>query len=417
MKFNYQSKEWTRAAYLSPDDVAIVAAKGTGKTYTCSQWCFRMAMKFPGSRGLITMNTRQQVRDIFNQDLKPVFDMVPYTLNKTEGDVSFFNGSIIHLRSAEPEAAKKVESVTYDWWWGDECSFYAPDVMRLFYSRIRTGMRRKRITSMPDDPDAFLYQFIEHAGITLFELSLYDNPNSDFADGYAEQLKMVYQGEQLKRYLHGLRTSLSGTGLFYLTTDHLKTTPINPADDIHLVWDFNVEYRAVSAWQQTGKIEPGYPTVNCVKSWQMREPTVALDAEQLCNELETHKGLIYLNGDASGDNRTAQATGSMWKSIRDVFERRYPGRIRYVVKASNPPIKDTIQCANWALNSNLIAISEPAKKLYNSVVSTKADKYGEIDKSQDYKDGGARSHEMDTFRYAVWYFYGRHYSKKTFFIV
>jgi hypothetical protein len=415
MKFSYKRREWTRRAYLAANDVAIIAAKGTGKTFTCANWVFRMAMKFPGSRGLITMNSRQQVRDIFEQDLKPLFDTVPYTMNKSEGDISFFNGSLIHLRSAE--AADKVESVTYDWWWGDECSFYAPDTLRLFYSRTRTGPKRKRITSMPDDPDAYIYQFIETAGIETYELALKDNPNEEWASNYSKDLELIYQGEQLKRYRDGLRTSLSGQGLFYANSTHMADAPIRPAEDLLLVWDFNVEYRAVSAWQVQGKIDPGYPTVNAVKSWQMTEPTVALDAEKLCAELAGHTGLIYLHGDASGDNRTAQATGSMWLSIRQVFDKHFPNRIRYVVPNSNPPIKDTIQCANWALNSGLLHISTPARKLFNSVVSTKADKHGEIDKSSDYKDGGARSHEMDTFRYAVWYYFAKFYTKKSFYIV
>jgi predicted GNAT family acetyltransferase len=121
------------------------------------------------------------------------------------------------------------------------------------------------------------------------------------------------------------------------------------------------------------------------------------------------KGNVYLLGDASGQNRTAQTTDSMWKTVKEVFISHFGGRIRYLVPASNPSVKDTIQCVNWALRSNLVRFAEKERNVYMSMQSARADKYGEIDKANDYKPTGIKSHETDTARYALWHFYSKHY--------
>ena len=41
--------------------------------------------------------------------------------------------------------------------------------------------------------------------------------------------------------------------------------------------------------------------------------------------------------------------------------------------------------------------------------AAKADKYGDIDKKDDYKDGTVKSHDADTARYALWHYYQRDY--------
>jgi hypothetical protein len=189
---------------------------------------------------------------------------------------------------------------------------------------------------------------------------------------------------------------------------------INPSDELMLSWDFNVEYRAVSAWQVVGRHPEGYPIVACVQSWRMKGATVYEDAVELSESLKrTHRNRILLNGDASGKNRTAQATDSMWKTVKEIFEKTF-GNVTYIVPNSNPPVKDTIQCLNWALRLGLIQFNENERNVYNSLQAIKADKYGEIDKSIDYREGtSARTHDGDTARYAVWHYFKYDYPGAT----
>src|SRR5690606_947074 len=141
------------------------------------------------------------------------------------------------------------------------------------------------------------------------------------------------------------------------------------------------------------------PIYGCVRSWQMKQATVYEDAETLCRELSDHSANVVLIGDASGANRTALTTASMWTAVREVFYAKFGAQLRYLVPDSNPPVKDTIQCMNWALRNNLIQFDPSERNVFLSLAAAKLDKYGDIDKSSDHKASGAKSHETDTARY------------------
>lgn len=422
--------EFTLSKYqdhlINGDDrmVAIIAGKGSGKTWAATRYVMREVTQQRG-QGLVMFNTIQQARDIFFQDFEPLLRELnwPYSFNQQTMILHLFD-SIIHFRSAEPSALERIESVQYHWGWADEASFYSPKALETFVSRIRKGGKRIRITSMPAEPDAFMYDFIEtlvgKLGGKMYELGLMDNPDKDFVDSYRAILESTYSGAQLERFLYGKRVSLSGTGIFATDTSQKSDEVQWMRDrDVMLSWDFNVEFRAVSAWQQIGVAADGNQVIGCVKSWKLTNPTVFEDAIQLVDELRNHKALIYLHGDASGENRSAQATGSMWKTIRDYFNENLDN-IRYIVPKSNPPVKDTIQCVNWALRQGLVLFNANEKDVFNSLSACKADKYGEIDKSMDYTEtSSVRSHHADTARYAIFHYYKHIYpgNRGGFFVV
>ena len=404
--------------------VAIVAAKGLGKTFSGARFVANQIATQPKSQGIIMMNSRQQAEDIFVQNIQPMLEELnwPYDFNGQKLNLKVF-GSVIHIRSADPEAVKKIESIEYSWGWADEASYFPSETLRTFVSRIRKGNAIVRVTSMPDEPDAYIYEFlenlIEQEGGKLYELGLEDNPDKEFRERYTRFLKTIYSGAQLDRFLHAKRVSLSGEGLFCVESNMRGDYPYNPDDEMLISWDFNVEYRAVSAWQQIGFNEEGLPKIACVMSWKLKNATVYEDAEWLGEWLKGHRNVILVHGDASGESRTAQATDSMWKTIRDTFDRKKLN-YHYIVPKSNPLVKDTIQCLNWALRSGLVFFDEAEKGVYMSLQAMKADKYGEIDKSIDYKaDSTVRSHPADTARYAGHHYYQHLYpgNQGGFFVV
>lgn len=408
--------------FIMSDDrvVSIIGAKGSSKTWSGARFVARMVAQHASegtpAQGLVMLNSRQQVLDIFEQDIRPLFDELgwEYSMNQQSLNIKIFN-SIIHLRSADPDAVKKIESVAYHWGWADEASYYPPETLKTFISRIRKGYALVRVTSMPDEPDAFMYSFLENYEGTMYEIALRDNPDRAFRERYEKFLRATYSGAQLERFLSGKRVSLEGEGIFAVE-GHMRrdSDGIDFKKDLVLSWDFNVEYRAVSAWQQTGINERGETEVECVDSWQLSNATVHEDAEWISSWLaDRHKAIVYLQGDASGNSRTAQATDSMWKTIRDAF-RKNNVNFRYLVPKSNPRVKDTIQCVNWALRSGLVTFNKAERNTFMSLQACRADKYGEIDKSIDYNSkGGARTHDADTARYALWHFYQHHYPGAT----
>jgi len=388
--------------------VAIVGGKGSSKTFSGARFIIAEMDRQPRSRGLLMWNTLKQAEDIYYQDIEPLLKRLGYApqYNKSKHDLEV-NGCIIHLRSAEPNSIENIESVTYDWGWADEASFFDSKALTTFDSRIRTGEARRRYTSMPDEPDAFMYSFLEGLGATIHEIGLRDNPSRAFRERYEKQLRAIYSGAELDRYLFGKRVSLTGAGAFFTTNEMRTDIAYDASADLYLSWDFNVEYRAVSAWQNVGISDDAKPITACVRSWQMKEATVYEDARKLCDEFKVHTGNVILIGDASGANRTALTTASMWTAVKEIFYNAFGDRLRYKVPAANPTVKDTIQCMNWALRNGLIRFDRSERNVFLSMSAAKLDKYGDIDKSGDNKAGGAKSHETDTARYLGWEIYGR----------
>lgn len=399
--------------------VAIIGAKGSGKTFSGARFACVQIIEQPDSQGLIMFNTLQQARDIYYQDIEPLFVELnwPYHFNGQTMTITVF-GTRIHLRSAEKDSIKNIESVQYEWGWADEVSFFDYESLKTFVSRIRLGKAMIRITSMPDEPDHPMYEFLERSKYVLYEISLYDNPNKEFANRYADFLKTVYTGSQLKRFLSGERVSLAGLGLFNIAPEMKDDLHIIPTEDIYLFWDFNVKYRAVSVWQRVATSESMLPIYGCVASHQMAEPTVYEDAIVLAGKYGGHKMNIYLGGDATENKRSSQTTESIWKTVKRAFkDSGVP--TRSVVPSANPNVKDTIQCCNWALINDLVRFDKDENNVYRSVAACKADKFGELDKSKDDNPTGAKSHEADTFRYALWHFYAKLYpgGKRKYWVV
>ena len=397
--------------------VAVIAAKGAGKTFVGSLFVAQQAITQPNVQHLIMMNTLGQARDIFYQDIEPLLQDLhwPYHFNAQYGNLKVFD-TTFHVRSAEKDSIKRIESIYYGSGWADEVSFYDYEAFKIFFSRVRVGKSLIRVTSMPDDPEHWMYSMLDKAKFKIHEKSLYDNPDKEFVENYEEILKAIYDGPQLKRYLSGERVSLAGLGLFNVHPKMKADEAVDRDEDIYLMWDFNVAYRAVSGWQLRGSDERGYPRSACVKSWQMKEDIVYNDARELAKQFKNHNGVIYLGGDASENKRSSQTTESIWQSVRRAFKDYYNEceeedsnfirpKVRSIVPTKNPSVKDTIQCCNWALGQGLVTFDENEKNVYSSLQACKSDKYGEVDKSGDDSPGGAKTHEADTARYFKWHIY------------
>lgn len=403
---------WYQADFCdttTPTSKSIVGAKGSGKTWIGARFVAKMVDEMPGSKGIFASPTNRQTEDIWEQDIKSLLDALgwKYDWNQTKGIVRFWNGTVLHLRSAE--SPERIESIQYHWGWQDEVSLASLDFCKTIKSRVRAlgGTGHMRFTSMPDDPEAFIYDYVERVCEGHFhEVTLFDNPDKDFVEAYEKQLREIYTGSELNRLLYAKRVSLTGLGLFAANQDHRINAEYDPLKELYLDWDFNVEYRAVTAWQEVEN-RNGMPVMNCIESFQMKNYTTVEDARELCTHYSQQVGRIFLHGDASGENRSAQTSDSMWNQIRTVFNDQFPDLVRFVTPNANPNVKDTIQVTNWALRNNLIQFSDAAQTAYRFLVAAKANKYGEIDKSNDYSEGGSKSHEVDTIRYLAHYIYER----------
>jgi hypothetical protein len=393
--------------------VATIGANGSAKSTYNFRYLFALCVHEPISI-LITSGTYQQVTDLFKQKLYPLLKVIGFTkANYQTMEFTLTNGVELHFKTSEN--FRTAEGVEYDAWFADEFQLHSREAVEMFHRRTRRSKEQSifRIVGLPDEPDSWQYTYFEENGYTLNEISLYDHPSQEWIAFYEKELKKLFpQKEKLDRYLYGKRVSLTGIGLFAIESRHLIEVPYSPDIDIEICFDFNSEYRAVTMWQQSGIDEATkHPLYNCVRSLNLGSAltTIGADAIEICEMLKGHKANIILNGDASGENRQIGVTGSMWKAIREEFNKQFVGKVRFVVPSVNPLVKDTIQCVNWALSQNLVSFSTPARKAFQSVTACKADKYGEIDKSVDYTPSGVRTHHADTVRYSVWRIYSKLY--------
>lgn len=392
---NLPNKEWISDIF-SPDlrKLAVIGAKGSAKsTYTFK---LLLAIIFRGGRRkiLLTCGTREQVSKLFKQQIYDQIKLLPMSSsNFTSLEFEFENGIILHLKSVE--TAKTAEGLEYDCWFADEFQDHTEEAVKVFHSRTRRArqMCLFRVVGMPDDPSHFMYQYFQENGYKLHEITLFDHPSQEWIDYYSSELSRIYSGSMLDRYLYGKRVSLTGLGAFTIPIECQKEFSIEPNIPLQFVWDFNVEYRAVLVGQYYDE------KIHILDSYQMTNPLLSTDAEEVISRYSSHKGGFILDGDASGENRSAAATESMWQQIKAVFNKH---NARSIVPRKNPNVKDSIQIAQWGLKESRIIFHKDAVKMIGAISNAKLDKYGEIDKSKDYSNSPHKSHEVDVFRYFVY---------------
>lgn len=403
-------KKWIRdITSYKHKRVAVIGGNGSAKSTYSFRHFARLCWRRPGLF-LITSGTADQAMKLYDQKLKTIISKMGLSReNNVKMIYELSNGSQIHIKSKENY--KTAEGPEYDYWFADEFQDHSQEAAEMFLKRTRRSRENSmvRVTGLPDDPESWQYKFLEDNHFVLHEISLYDHPDPDWIHYYEGVLKELFTGAKLKRYLKGERVSLTGIGLFSADETNKMDVEYDPDKDLYLCWDFNVEYRAVTAWQQVGLSDESLPEYNCIESFQLKNTTTQVDAEEMCDYYRGHNADVILHGDASGENRTAATSDSMWRQIRGVFEHHFSGRVRYKVPDSNPNVKDTIQILNWALMKGLITFSDAANIAYRYLVAAKSDKYGEVDKSGDYREGGAKTHEVDTIRYLAWLIYDHHF--------
>lgn len=416
-----RNKPWIPSLFDYKDKrVAVIGANGSAKSTYSFKFLFSLCIHKPRTI-LVTSGTLTQAEKLLEQKLRPMLNMIGFRKkNESKKEYELVTGTIIHVRSREN--FETVEGIEYDAWFADEFQDHSKESAEMFLKRTRKARHDSmtRIVGLPEAPDSWIYEFLEQNGFTLHEISLFDHPDPEWVEYYEGVLRQLFHGNKLKRYLYGERVSVDGIGLFATEPHHKGQVPDwDPDKELYLYWDFNVEYRAVTVYQQNGhkQLKVGnetlvLPTYAVIESFQMKEPTVRHDAAELIKHYSKQTGTININGDASGENRTAAVTGSMWKQVRDAFETELDGKFRsnyrFLVPPSNPSVKDTIQAVNFVLMANLITFGDKAEKAYRSLSAMKADKYGEIDKKCDSKADGPKTHEADTVRYFCYHTYRQH---------
>ncbi len=120
--------------------VIFQSGAGRGKTYIGVAWCILKRMAQPGSRGMWISPSHPQLQ----QSAKPYFEELGevwslsrgWDWNKSERTITFKNGSVQYMRSADkPESILAADCSDV---WCDELALWHPDAFRYAQGRVRT---------------------------------------------------------------------------------------------------------------------------------------------------------------------------------------------------------------------------------------------------------------------------------------
>ena len=305
----------------TPSVLAIIGAKGSGKTHAGACFDVYNAQKYPGSLGCIISNTYQQAKDNAVPELlkaaRRVQVPIKFYTNKTiygqprssvfvldvDGE-GFEKGQLSYVLLRSFESVQKIEGAELDYLHAEEIQDTDQDKLALAISRVRGTIGDDSIflAGMPEDELHWQYEFVENqiaqapfcpahsdsevvekarkGNGMLLEPALIENVHNVGQD-YINRLRSIYGGAEAERLIDGKRASVDKNKVFhrFSTSRHYKGTMpqilsgYDQSRDIYFVFDFNVAPMSVTAWQ--------------IKPWTDRwlSPNLTIDGDTIIHEM------------------------------------------------------------------------------------------------------------------------------------
>lgn len=395
------------------------AGSRSGKSQCGSAYCYIMSQNYPDAVGLISANDYLQLRDSTITALITFCDRhnIPFkprraTVEETASSVvnikqCWINGTHHLVRTAKDflgdtkAATQKGRGFEIGWAWLDEwfrvprksawealitrLSIPIEKPSMLLTSTINTDNPYNWVYDLFDDPDRSPEQQKTYISLTG---STYENRHN-LAKGYIDGLKVSLTPELFKIEVLGEYTPITEGKIFryFSRKNHTLTLEFDRRYPVYSVHDFNVDpMTAILCQFIDGELL-------IFKEFFLRNSDSFAMGSVLRDYLLTLRPIkLYLDGDASGDNRSANATRSNWDIIKDSVRQFDP---ILLIGKSNPKVQDTINSVNCAFNNNKIGIDSSCKELIKDLESLQYNSNQEIDKKQD----PMRSHLADSLRY------------------
>jgi len=158
---------------------------------------------------LVVLPTYKQLKKVLRQyatGLQYLIDIKEVSINKSDMEISFKNGTIIMLRSGE--SRDNIRSITAHYLWVDEAAYILDEV---YYAAIKpttatqAAGRCTLITSTPKGSKNWFYTMYHSGGnIKTYYLSSYDSPfieSSDIDEEKNRMPKILFEQEYLGRFV------------------------------------------------------------------------------------------------------------------------------------------------------------------------------------------------------------------------
>lgn len=283
--------------------LAMIAAKGSGKTHFGSAFAFHMGQTYVGSIGCLISNSYQQTKDNGGKQFMDMAKTLGYqaeffTSKKIKGQSvtnlyivdldgkGYEEGNIFYMLVRSMDAVTKLEGIEIDWLWVEEVQHAPKDAFELALTRIRGhgSPNCVFIAGMSDDEIHWQYKKIPEMGALekekrdagaqviftdpttgeetelfgiLTEPNVYEN-RKNLKPDYIPKLYQNYDKEMAERMIFGRRTAMHSNKVAYAYKDWLHRTGrmsalcahYDPFSRIILSWDFNYANMHVTLWQE-----------------------------------------------------------------------------------------------------------------------------------------------------------------------
>jgi len=326
---------------------------GSGKTWSGSLKGLLIALKYPGSEGLVGAATYA----LLSQTTLPAYKMhldnmgYRYDWNEKKQTLTLQNGSTILFKHFEnPEDIKSIDK---HWCEIEEMSQISEDSFLMIMSRIRKPPR-------PEWADKYVYQIFGHTNPQASKGWIYDkfkkNPQPNFRriiapttenvhlpKDFVENLKANSSEEYFAINVLGqddTSESLLAVKGFNHSVQVREDLTIDNKYPIHLTCDFNVDPMCWYICQDYGNMT--YVLYEFVIENTTTPDCTQLVAETLGERFKSHP--IIINGDATGQSKTTK--GVDYNLMKTVLYREGFTNLQVQTLKKNPSIEWRMSCFN-----------------------------------------------------------------------
>ncbi len=405
---------------------------GSGKSFCGCAFITSRSLLDPKSRGLITANTYGQLETstcvalaefcaAFGHKLEPAAETPDLTARKIAHNryciindnyyclvltAEIFTGKT--ARSKEAGRGLQIRSV-----WFDEGSYAEKSAFNTINTRMgrgdgwlpATGVITSSINK--NDPYNFAYDLFDDPDRSSDlkrihkTISLSTSENLKYLGvGYEKSLRASLTPELIKIELEGEYASVATGKVFpyFDRAKHLGQITLDSDQTVYVSFDFNHDPSTciVGQTRTIGKTKVLYVH----REFYLRNANTFISSDRVAQYLSSIKAQsVWVFGDASGNQKTANSNVSNWNIVWDTFKkygikgsRRYPN--------ANPSVIDTVNAVNALFNQNRLYIDRSCKETIKDLeflVWKEGAKPPKIDKSNSM-----RSHTADIVRYLVY---------------
>jgi len=347
------------------DVVIYQGGYGSGKTWCGSLLGIMLARKYPGCKGLVCAKEYVLVRDTTLESYFSHLEAMGYvagkhyTFNKIEKKMTFANGSEILFKGVDnPE---KIKSLNLHWAEIEEASQISDSAFKQLIGRLRnTNIKpswqnfRYRLFghTNPQANKGWIYKRFVESKKENYRLIIAPTSNNIYLpEHYLESMKEDFDPEYYRINVLGqFGNYSSGLVVKNFTDDNIKTLRYNPNLPLHLTCDFNVD---PMCWCMAHKDDKN---IYFFDELTIENTTTQQAIDEFIRRYPNHKGDLIINGDASGDNRTAQSEFTNYMIIKRALE-SHGYNPKFQLRDFNPAVLRRIQAFNAKVRNSKGTVS------------------------------------------------------------